>query len=71
MSENQKRILQMLAEGKITVDEASRLLSALGDDSVPGEKGAGAKNAMPRYVIRRRVIGVRASPCGPLYSGPR
>src|SRR5208283_5813719 len=30
MGENQKRILQMLAEGKITVEEASRLLSALG-----------------------------------------
>ena len=30
MGENQKKILQMLAEGKITVDEASRLLSAIG-----------------------------------------
>jgi hypothetical protein len=27
MSDNQKRILQMLAEGKISVDEATRLLS--------------------------------------------
>jgi hypothetical protein len=31
MSENQKRILQMLAEGKISVDEASRLLSLVRD----------------------------------------
>jgi len=30
MGENQKRILQMLAEGKITVDEASRLLALIG-----------------------------------------
>ena len=29
MSENQKRILEMLAENKITVDEAERLLSAV------------------------------------------
>ena len=30
MAEEQKRILQMLAEGKITVDEASRLLYLVG-----------------------------------------
>ena len=29
MSENRTRILQMLAEGKIKVDEAERLLAAL------------------------------------------
>ena len=29
MSENQKRILEMLAENKISVDEAERLLSAV------------------------------------------
>ncbi len=38
MSENQKRVLQMLAEGKITVDEASRLLSAIGADKEPGSQ---------------------------------
>ncbi len=44
MGENQKRILQMLAEGKITVEEASRLLSLIGveswetKDSVKGTK---------------------------------
>jgi len=32
MGENQKRILQMLAEGKITVDEATRLLSLVTSD---------------------------------------
>ncbi len=31
MAEEQKRILQMLAEGKITVDEASRLLYLVGN----------------------------------------
>lgn len=32
MGENQKKILQMLVEGKITVDEATRLLSLIGAD---------------------------------------
>jgi hypothetical protein len=31
MSENQKRILQMLSDGKINVDDAQRLLSLLGN----------------------------------------
>jgi len=31
MSENRKRILELLAAGKISVDEAARLLSALGE----------------------------------------
>ena len=32
MSENQKKILQMLAEGKISVAEAERLISLIGTD---------------------------------------
>ncbi len=32
MNENRKKILQMLAEGKISVDEASRLLSLIGEE---------------------------------------
>ena len=32
MSEDRKRILTMVAEGKITVDEAERLLEALGEN---------------------------------------
>jgi len=34
MGENQKKILEMLAEGKISVDEASRLLSLLDKETV-------------------------------------
>jgi hypothetical protein len=41
MGEKQKRILQMLAEGKISVEEASRLLSLV------GEGAAAAKEAKP------------------------
>ena len=33
MGDNQKRILQMLAEGKISVEEATRLLSLVGPDT--------------------------------------
>jgi len=36
MSEERKRVLQMLAEGKISTDDAERLLSALGD-AAPAE----------------------------------
>jgi hypothetical protein len=35
MSEDRKRVLEMLANGKLTVDEAERLLAALGDQPVP------------------------------------
>lgn len=34
MSEQRKKILQMLAEGKISADEADRLLAALGSQGV-------------------------------------
>ena len=49
MSENQKKILQMLADGKIKVDEAQRLLDIVGSN---GEK-EGANNSpkgVPRYM---------------------
>jgi hypothetical protein len=37
MSENRRRILDMLAEGKISVDEAERLLTAMGEST--GDSG--------------------------------
>ena len=37
MSENQKRILEMLKEGKISVDEATKLLSALDNNDIQSE----------------------------------
>jgi hypothetical protein len=36
MSDNQKRVLQMLAEGKISVEEASRLLSLIKEEPDSG-----------------------------------
>jgi hypothetical protein len=52
MGDNQKRILDLLAEKKISVDEAQRLLSLTEPDKDPGTKGpeesAGSKGK-PRY----------------------
>ena len=49
MNEDRKRILAMLADGKITADEAERLLDALGRPaSLPASNGAGGSNA-PKY----------------------
>jgi len=50
MSDNQKRILDMLAEGKITADEAQKLLAAIG----PG--GDEPKSAPPRSPKYLRVV---------------
>ncbi len=51
MGENQKRILQMLAEGKVTVDEASRLLSLLDKESGGDAKNTdGTARPQPKYL---------------------
>ena len=53
MSENQKKILEMLANKKISVDEAYRLLSALKTETGAPESGAGAATAgkpKPKYL---------------------
>ncbi|HOD65236.1 MAG TPA: hypothetical protein PLR32_03785 [candidate division Zixibacteria bacterium] len=55
MSEDRRRILNMLAEGKITADEAERLLEALGrtaERTAPETTGRTA-GARPKYL---RVI---------------
>ena len=53
MSENQKKILQMLADGKINVDEAQRLLSLVSprdeDEPRPGNSALGTRT-LPRYI---------------------
>jgi len=38
MGEEQKRILQMLAEGKINVEEANRLLALVGKGETPASE---------------------------------
>jgi hypothetical protein len=55
MSDEKKRILEMLAAGKVTVDEAERLLKALDEISPPDEVSgksdeAGSVRRKPRYL---------------------
>lgn len=59
MNENRRQILEMLAAGKLTADEAERLLAALEPESVSGggagESGNGktrgtAPKAVPKYL---------------------
>lgn len=53
MSENRRQILQMLADGKVTPEQAERLLAALERDTVPAA-GPSAAPAMlrnrPKYL---------------------
>lgn len=54
MSDDQKRILQMLAEGKISVEEATRLLSLVDKDSSAGNSSIKSEpKAMPKYLYVR------------------
>jgi hypothetical protein len=51
MSENQKKILQMLAEGKISVDEAQRLLSLTGTErDTRNDTDSTPPKSSPRYL---------------------
>ena len=55
MSEERKRILQMLAEGNITADEAERLLAALGEQP----KAAGAVTGEVRAAKKPKFLHVK------------
>src|SRR5947207_14275752 len=53
MSDDTRRILDLLAQGKITVDEAEQLLramSASGDAAQPAAAASNEPSAAPRYV---------------------
>lgn len=49
MNEHRRKILDMLAEGKINADEAERLIAAL-EKSPPPELSANATRGNPRYL---------------------
>ena len=49
MNEERKKILEMLANGKISVEEAERLLAAIYDD-VKSEPGTDFKANRPKYL---------------------
>ena len=53
MSENRRQVLEMLAEGKITADEAERLIAALEKEKTAGSADDGAEQrpkARPKYM---------------------
>lgn len=54
MSEERKRILEMLAEGKIDVEEAEKLLSAIAESRE--EPGIGEKTGSARLKYLRVVV---------------
>lgn len=55
MSEQRRQILEMLAEGKITADEAERLINAL-ERQQPEAEPADAARAKPRPKYLRVVV---------------
>ncbi len=57
MNEHRRQILQMLSEGKISADEAERLISALEDRPPVGSSqnvSESATKARPKYLTTRR-----------------
>jgi polyhydroxyalkanoate synthesis regulator phasin len=55
VNEQRRQILEMLAEGKITAEEAERLLDALGREQPgtppgPAARAAGREKARPKYL---------------------
>jgi len=58
MSEERKQILEMLAEGKISVDEAERLISALGVDAPAAEAEAGGEEIRRKVTRKKRYMRV-------------
>jgi len=54
MSDNQKKILQMLAEGKISVEEATRLLSLVSaENGSTANKDSDGSKSFPKYLYVR------------------
>ena len=59
MNEQRRQVLQMLAEGKITADEAERLIDALDQDQPEPQAGAVSRpKSRPKYL---RVVVVDSS----------
>jgi galactose-1-phosphate uridylyltransferase len=60
MNENRRQILEMLAAGKLTADEAERLLAAIEDAPAVGAAwtGAGPGSAAPRTKTKAKYLRV-------------
>ena len=59
MSENQKKILQMLADGKLNIDEAQRLLALVNSE---GDRGQGTGNTGQKVKSTARYMHVIVEP---------
>ncbi len=64
LSEDRKRILQMLAEGKVSVADAERLLLALGDAAGPTAPPPGDTALAPVERRKPRYLRVTVEPVG-------
>ncbi len=56
MSENRRRVLDMLAEGKISVDEAERLLAAMGESTGEAEPSVARETSKDDRKYLRIVV---------------
>jgi hypothetical protein len=63
MNENRKQILEMLAAGKITADEAERLIAAM--EHEPGAAAAGDGTAKPRAKYLHVTVDAESYPGKP------
>lgn len=63
MSEDRKKILQMLADGAISADEAERLIAALEKAPGNGNGNAVARTGKPKFL--RILVDAAESPQGP------
>jgi hypothetical protein len=64
VNEDRKRILTMLGDGKISADEAERLLDAMGARGAPAPYVANGSNNPPKY-FRVEVDANDGDPSGP------
>ena len=58
MNENRRQILEMLASGKITADEAERLLAALETGAAPSGSSASGSNTTASVKTRAKYLRV-------------
>ncbi|TVR54869.1 MAG: hypothetical protein EA425_01225 [Puniceicoccaceae bacterium] len=62
MSEESRRILNLLAEGKLSVDEAERLLAAVAGVSGGTARGGGSRSAGAGAAVEEPVMVVKKAP---------